>query len=322
MIPLACGAVRVGIVILPEDRWWAAEPKWRAAEEYGFDHAWTYDHLGWRTLVDGPWFGAVPTLSAAAMVTSRIRLGTYVASPNFRHPLPFMRELITIDDLADGRLVVGIGAGGVGYDVKVFEGEDLSPKVRTDRFVEFVDTLDGLLRTDEFDHEGPNYTVKGARNLPGPVHRPRPPFLIAANGKRTMRLAARQGDGWVTTGKPSETQDDWWRSVRELSAGFDDALLAEGRDPATVDRYLSLDAGPVFSLSSVEAFTDAAGKAAELGFTDIVAHWPRGGEPYHGREAVLETVADEVLPELNGTRRAGDSGEKPEQGDEGPEGQG
>src|SRR5690606_20657508 len=50
--PIACGAVRVGIVILPEDRWWAAEPKWRAAEEYGFDHAWTYDHLGWRNLVD------------------------------------------------------------------------------------------------------------------------------------------------------------------------------------------------------------------------------------------------------------------------------
>src|SRR5207248_3255349 len=80
--------VRVGIVILPEDRWWAAEPKWRAAEEYGFDHAWTYDHLGWRNLVDGPWFSAVPTLTAAAMVTSRIRLGTFVASPVARHPVP------------------------------------------------------------------------------------------------------------------------------------------------------------------------------------------------------------------------------------------
>jgi len=66
--------VRVGIVILPEDRWWAAEPKWRAAEEYGFDHAWTYDHLGWRDLVDGPWFDAVATLTAAALVTERIAL--------------------------------------------------------------------------------------------------------------------------------------------------------------------------------------------------------------------------------------------------------
>lgn len=125
--------MRVGIVILPEDRWWAAEPKWRAAEEYGFDHAWTYDHLGWRSLVDGPWFGAVPTLSAAAMVTSRIRLGTYVASPNFRHPVPFTRELITLDDLADGRLVLGVGAGGTGYDVDVFGGKELTPKQRADR---------------------------------------------------------------------------------------------------------------------------------------------------------------------------------------------
>ncbi|MGH3622618.1 MAG: LLM class flavin-dependent oxidoreductase, partial [Sciscionella sp.] len=57
--------MRVGVVILPEHRWWVAEPKWRAVEQYGFDHAWTYDHLGWRSLVDETWFGAVPTLAAA-----------------------------------------------------------------------------------------------------------------------------------------------------------------------------------------------------------------------------------------------------------------
>ena len=63
-----------------------ARERWRRAEEYGFHTAWTYDHIGWRSLVDGPWFDAVPTLAAAAQVTSTIRLGTYVASPNFRHP--------------------------------------------------------------------------------------------------------------------------------------------------------------------------------------------------------------------------------------------
>ena len=78
--------LRVGLVILPEHRWVEAAPRWRAAEEYGFDHVWTYDHLGWRSLVDGPWFDAVATLTAAATVTGRIRLGTFVASPNFRHP--------------------------------------------------------------------------------------------------------------------------------------------------------------------------------------------------------------------------------------------
>ncbi len=74
------------------------------------DHAWTYDHLTWRNLRDGPWFGAVPTLAAAALVTSRIRLGTLVASANFRHPVPFAKELMTLDDLSHGRFTLGVGA--------------------------------------------------------------------------------------------------------------------------------------------------------------------------------------------------------------------
>jgi alkanesulfonate monooxygenase SsuD/methylene tetrahydromethanopterin reductase-like flavin-dependent oxidoreductase (luciferase family) len=292
--------MRVGIVILPEDRWWAAEPKWRAAEEYGFDHAWTYDHLGWRKLVDGPWFSAVPTLTAAAMVTSRIRLGTFVASPNFRHPLPFMRELITLDDVSDGRFILGIGAGagGTSYDALVFGKPDLSARARTDRFTEFVEALDGLLMTDGSDYQGEYYTVQGARNLPGPVQRPRLPFLIAANGPRTMTLAARFGAAWATTGRQADELEEWWKGIKELSAAFEEKLDQAGRDRASIHRYLNLDAAPVFSLSSVDAFTDAAARAAELGFTDIVTHWPRSHGEYEGRERVLEEVAADVLPGL------------------------
>src|SRR2546430_17583604 len=128
-----CAGVRVGIVILPEHRWQRAAPRWRAAEEYGFAHAWTYDHLGWRTLVDGPWFDAVPTLTAAALVTERIRLGTFVASPNFRHPVSFARALLSLDDITDGRFVLGLGAGPIaGYDNVVLGGDELPPQVRGD----------------------------------------------------------------------------------------------------------------------------------------------------------------------------------------------
>jgi alkanesulfonate monooxygenase SsuD/methylene tetrahydromethanopterin reductase-like flavin-dependent oxidoreductase (luciferase family) len=287
-------------VILPEDRWWAAEPKWKAAEEYGFDHAWTYDHLGWRSLVDGPWFSAVPTLSAAAMVTSRITLGTFVASPNFRHPLPFMRELITLDDISDGRIILGVGAGagGTSYDAQVFGEPNLSAKDRTDRFTEFVEALDGLLVTDKFDFGGKYFKMRGARNLPGSVQRPRLPFLVAANGPRTMTLAARFGAAWATTGREAETLDEWWKGVAELSKVFEEKLEMAGRDSASILRYLSLDAAPVFSLTSVDAFTDAAGRAGDLGFTDIVTHWPRSHGEYEGRELILEKVASEVLPGL------------------------
>jgi alkanesulfonate monooxygenase SsuD/methylene tetrahydromethanopterin reductase-like flavin-dependent oxidoreductase (luciferase family) len=298
--------VRVGIVILPEDRWWAAEPKWRAADEYGFDHAWTYDHLGWRSLVDGPWFDAVPTLTAAAGVTSRIRLGTFVASPNFRHPVPFMRELNTLDDISDGRITLGLGAGTAAFDAHVLGYPELTPRQRADRFAEFVESLDGLLTTDKFDYHGTYFTAVGARNLPGPVQRPRIPFVVAANGPRTMRLAARFGAGWVTTGKQAETQQEWWKGVTEQVSAFERALEETGRSDAEipVHRYLSLDAAPVYSLSGVQAFADAAGLAEELGFTDVVVHWPRGSGPYEGHESVLENVVDTVLPDLQGRPKA------------------
>ncbi|MGA2522463.1 MAG: LLM class flavin-dependent oxidoreductase, partial [Acidimicrobiales bacterium] len=81
--------MRLGVLVLPEFRWPEARSLWSRVEELGFDHAWTYDHLAWRTLRDSTWFGAVPVLAAAVVVTTRIRLGTLVASPNFRHPVPF-----------------------------------------------------------------------------------------------------------------------------------------------------------------------------------------------------------------------------------------
>lgn len=296
--------MRIGIVILPEYRWPLAEQKWRAAEAYGFDHAWTYDHIGWRSLVDGPWFDAVPTLTAAATVTRRIRLGTLVASPNFRHPVPFARSLLALDDVSGGRLIFGVGAGGPGsagpgsYDNDVLGAEQLSRKERVDRFAEFVELLDSLLVNERTTMRGTYYTAVDARSAPGCAQHPRAPFLVAANGSRSMRIAARFGQGWVTAGKGGETLDAWWAGVAELARTFDDVLAAKDRDPATVDRYLLVDGGPEYSLSSVGYFREVAGRARELGFTDLITHWPRPDGVYAGQESTLERVAAEVLPEL------------------------
>ena len=285
--------MRFGIVILPDQRWTQAARRWRQAEEYGFDHAWTYDHLGWRSLVDGPWFDAVPTLTAAAMVTSRIALGTFVASPNFRHPVSFARQLTALDDISDGRFVfgVGAGAGGESFDTKVLGQPQLAPRERSDRFGEFVELLDRLLTTDHVTWSGRYYSAVDGRNLPGCVQRPRIPFVIAANGKRSIALAARFGQGWVTTGDRAGGLAAWWQSVAEASRLLDEALAAAGRPSAEVDRYLSLDASGTFALTSQDYFDDAVGRAGELGFTDVVTHWPRPEGPYAGKESVLEAVA-------------------------------
>ena len=282
--------MRVGIVILPEQRWADARARWTRAEEYGFAHAWTYDHLGWRDLVEGPWFDSIVTLTAAASATSSIRLGTLVASPNFRHPVHFAREITALDDFSGGRLTLGLGAGAAApsFDALVLGGRELSPGERVDRFAEFVELLDLLLREQRVTWRGSYYEAVDARTTPGCVQSPRVPFVVAANGRRSMGLAERFGEGWVTMGGRAGDLESWWRSVADRTARFE----------GSGDRYLMLDSAPQFSLSSREFFEEQVGRASELGFTDVITHWPRPSSWYEGEEAVLEEVAAHVLPQL------------------------
>jgi alkanesulfonate monooxygenase SsuD/methylene tetrahydromethanopterin reductase-like flavin-dependent oxidoreductase (luciferase family) len=287
--------VRVGVLILPEDRWAIAREKWRTAERLGFDHAWTYDHIAWRSLRDSPWFGAVPTLTAAAVVTDRIRLGTLVASPNFRHPVPFARELISLDDISAGRLTLGIGSGAKGWDTTMLGNEPWTLAERTRRFTEFVDLLDRLLREPEVSVEGRYYTAVEARTYPGCTQRPRIPFAVAATGPRSMRLAARHASVWVTNGDRSHTgpplgPDEGAELVRTQSLLLEEACIAEQRDPSTIDRLVltgpRLDAG----LRSPQAFSEVKDAYSAVGTTDLVVHWPRAGGPYAGDQSMLDRI--------------------------------
>ena len=287
--------MRFGLTILPEHRWSDAAPMWRRAQELGFDHAWTYDHLVWGGLPDSPWFGTIPTLTAAAMVTSTIRLGTFVSSPNYRHPVTFMRDLLALDDISGGRFICGIGAGG-DIDNAILGGKPLTPKERFERLQEFTGLLDRLLTQDHVSHRGTHFCAVDARTLPGPVQRPRIPFVMAANGPRSMRLAVEYGAGWVTTGPKVETLGEGLAALAKLGGRLDEALVTADRDPATLERYLNLDSSPQFALSSVAVFEEMSGRASELGFTDVITHWPRPGSPYAGDVSVLETVASEVIP--------------------------
>ncbi len=128
--------MHIGLVILPTDRWRAARRQWEWADDAGFETAWTYDHIRWGGMPDGPWHAAVPVLAAAATVTTRIRLGTLVATPNFRHPVTLAREAITLDDLSDGRLDLGLGPGSEGFDAAALGQEPWSKAERLARFEE------------------------------------------------------------------------------------------------------------------------------------------------------------------------------------------
>lgn len=280
--------MRHGIVILTELPWREARPRWEAAEALGFDHAWTYDHLISSGLPDAPWTGAFPALAAAAAVTERIGLGTFVASPNYRHPYVLLRDAVGLADVSGDRFLLGLGTGGDGDAQRL--GEDLTLRERVDRFHEYVGLLDRLLREDHVDHAGRFYAVRDARTLPGPA-RDRVPLWVAANGPRSIRLAATTGDAWITYGGRGETLDEWFAHVDTLAQQLAEAEVAAGRAPGTVRRVLSLDSSPQFALASVGVYEEMVGRAAGLGFDDVVTHWPRPEGPYAGDQRVLEGLS-------------------------------
>jgi alkanesulfonate monooxygenase SsuD/methylene tetrahydromethanopterin reductase-like flavin-dependent oxidoreductase (luciferase family) len=304
--------VRIGVLILPAESWVEQGQTWGRAEDLGFDHAWTFDHLAWRSLRDSPWFGSVPTLAAAAAVTSRIRLGTLVASPNFRHPVPFARELMTLDHISGGRFTLGIGAGGSGFDAATTRREPWNRRERTDRFEEFVTLLDELLTEPVTTHDGRFYQAFGARMHPGCLQRPRLPFAIAAGGPRGMRLAARFGTTWVTEGPlgPDGGACGVTAALPALAAELEriDAACAEvGRDPATLGRLLCVGMRISGVTASLEAFRDAAGRFDELGVTDLVLPWPRRAAPFAGDLGTLELIAAEARAQGDGRERNAES---------------
>jgi alkanesulfonate monooxygenase SsuD/methylene tetrahydromethanopterin reductase-like flavin-dependent oxidoreductase (luciferase family) len=298
-------SLRLSTVILPHRRWnEGGRETWQRAEQLGFHTGYTYDHLSWRTFRDGPWFGAVPTLTAAAGVTDRLRLGTLVTSPNFRHPVTLAKELITLDDISGGRVTLGIGAGGTGFDATALGQEPWSPRERADRLAEFVPLLDRLLTEDTVSYDGDFYSAQEARNVPGCVQRPRLPFAVAATGPRGMRLAARYGQAWVTTGDPKlyeeGTPEQSVEALRGQLGKLADACTAIDRDVAGIDKILLTGFTPDRGrpLESLDAFVDFAGRHKELGFTEIVIHWPIPDSVFAADEKVFERIAMEGLAQL------------------------
>lgn len=299
--------LRLSTLILPVHRWTRdGRQTWQRAEELGFHAAYTYDHLSWRGFRHRPWYAALPTLTAAAAVTERIRLGTMVTSPNFRHPVTLAKELIALDDVSGGRTTLGIGAGGSGFDATALGHEAWTPRERADRFAEFLRLLDRLLSEGQgggdpapgtsrgVSYSGDFFSAHEVRTIPGCVQRPRVPFAIAATGPRGMELAARHGQAWITEGEPARLAPQLERLTTVCEAA--------GREPAALGKILLAttatmppEASP---LRSLDAFVHCAGTAAGLGFTELVLHWPVSDSPFAADMDLFERIATEGLAEL------------------------
>lgn len=282
---------RVSVIMWPTEPWARASGQWRRAEDAGFTAALVYDHLAWRGTT--PWYDAYTTLAAAAVQTTTIGLGTLVTSPNFRHPVPTAHAVRTIDEISGGRLRLGIGAGGTARtsDGGVLGGPDWSPRERADRFAEWVELLDRLLRGPMTTFTGEFWSAQEVNTAPGCVQRPRVPFAIAGDGPRGRRLAVAHADTWITVAREGADGRPAHDVVGDRLAALDRTCAEAGREPAGLRRLLTTGFSTEPWLESAAAFEDLAGRYGELGITDIAVHWPRPGTPWDADIKVIEAIA-------------------------------
>ena len=297
--------MHLGTVILPDVSWPQSAARWRTAEQLGFHSAWTYDHVWWRALRDSSWFAAVPVLSAAAAVTSRIRLGLMVASPNFRHPVLMAKEAIAIDDISGGRFTLGVGSGAPSAgDAEVLGGEPLPPARRAARFAEFVQLTGELLSKPVHSYSGQYFSAREARMIPGSVQQPRLPLAVAASGPAGLRLAAASGDAWITAGPanwlggygPQECLAAVTSQLGQLRRECEEA----GRDFGAMERIMIATPMCGNPLESAKSCLRIAEQYAAAGMTHLVIHWPRESGWYAGDEQVIRDIAAEALPQIAG----------------------
>jgi probable F420-dependent oxidoreductase len=209
----------------------------QAAEGAGIDSFWVADHFIARMPNEGEvgQWESLTFLSALAAVTSRIQLGPMVAATSFRNPALTAKMADSLDEISNGRFILGLGAGWhePEYTAFGYPFEHLAS-----RFEESLRIIAPLLHEGKVDFTGEYYSAKDAVLRPRGPSPKGPPILIGARRPRMLRLVARYADAWNTAW---HTQPE---VVAERWAGMRQACEEEGRDPAT----LELTAGVILRL--------------------------------------------------------------------------
>jgi len=251
-----------------------------AAEAAGWDDVWTWDHL---LAIFGPWEQPIlegwSTLAAVAAVTSRVRVGLMVGANTFRNPGLTAKLATTLDQVSDGRAVVGIGGAWFEREHEAFGipfGTGFGE--RLDRLDEAVMLMRRLLDGERFSHEGRFYTFRDALCEPRPVQA-HLPILVGGSGRtKTLRTVALRADAWNTSGFLDE--------AREKVGILEDHCRAVGRDPKEIERTIS------FPIVIRDRKADA-----EAAFAALLAH---NGSPDAGNVPNLlgspVEIADAIRP--------------------------
>ena len=241
---LRCGASSSSSTDLP----WRGRPRWEAAEALSFDHAWTYDHLVWGGLPEAPWTGAFRRSLPPRWRPPASAFGTFVASPNYRHPLRPCSATLVRSGRHQQRPLPPRPGHRRRRDAQRLGEDSLHQRVDAS-----TSTSAPRSAVPEDPRRPRRRLLRGARRLHPARPRPRPyPLWVAATGPRSLLLAASSGDAWITHGGVGPDLEAWSGHVQGTPWGrFREAEAAAGRcgsGPKVPGP------SPQFSLSSVGVF--------------------------------------------------------------------
>ena len=296
--------ITFGVVLAPLYSWDELISQAQLLEELEFDKLWLPDHFVNPFDPNIDWFECWTLLSALAVATRKIRIGTLVTSMTLRNPAMLAKMALTIDHISNGRLELGVGAGGVSYCHKMTSVPQWSARERSLRFGEFVAVLDQMLEKKVTTFKGRYYNIQEAIMHPRPIQQPHPPLSIAAHGPKSLRLVALHGDGWnsLRTGKdltPKESSN----FLRQRYDMLKEFTAEAGRDPEEIECTFGFGYTADKPFASKEAFFDTIGRYAEAGIRDFCTIYLPGFDDFYPDRFItnqdwLQWVALEALPSI------------------------
>lgn len=227
--------LKIGVQ-LPEVEYTCTWPEYaemaRVAEGIGLDSLWLGDHLMYRyanphLAPRGP-FESWTTLSALAAVTNRVQLGHLVASALFHTPPMIAKMAATVDQISNGRFVLGLGAG---WHEPEYRGFGIPFDHRFSRFAEAYQIIRDLLGTGESNLDGQFYDIEDALLFPKPVQPGGPPIMIGSFGQKMLELTLPTAEWWNAW---SQDYKGTWDGLQALLDRVDAICEQVGRDPATL----------------------------------------------------------------------------------------
>lgn len=291
--------LKVGVQ-LPEVERFVPWPELRdmalATEAVGFDSLWVGDHLLYRTEegVTGPW-EAWSTLAALAAVTERVQLGPLVAATSFHNPAMLAKKAATVDEISDGRLILGLGVGWnrIEYDAFGFPFDH-----RASRFEEAFTIIRTLLTVGEIDFEGEYYKVSDCVLAP-PARPEGIPLMIGSEGPRVLAAAlphVQIWNGWHSWYGNTHT------GAADLNAKIDDACRAAGVTGTSIERTVTVlvrtPEGSHESLGSPNRATSVSIGGSQTEMAEKLAEFADAG--MHEIQLVVDPITIESIEWLGG----------------------